>query len=307
MSFISPDQVNFVIETNGILFGSGGSSVSALFKLDQTVIGTASLGITADPPTGAPFTLTVTNGNTPNPTLTVNITGIPVLGQNYPVTFHSGSNTDTLNVIFYFTETYQASNWTNSNVEENIGGYFSIQQIAQGAQLLSTTLNTKLRSLVQFISLLNTKITNFTQVYRIKKNLPDIINSAIFAGSLPAGYTGMVTYGNGTDVPTNAIATILLQDDISDADTFTLITFSYTSQTKVITYTPVLPALPVVTSSSYLALNSISVDRVANAISGVQYNIATVNVSRVTTTFTSEIDSLYSIQMPVISGWMTVG
>jgi hypothetical protein len=305
-----PDQANLIIETNGIQFGVSGSSTSVTLKLDQSVIGTTGLAITASVPFGSPFSVAVTNSNTPNPTITLTMTAIPLLGQPYYVNLVSGSNTDTLNVLFLFSENYQVIDWPNSNLEDNISGYFKLTQIAQGAQLLSATLNTKLRSIIQFISLTNTKITNFMQVYRIKKNLPDIINSAIFAGSVPAGYTGTVTYGDDVTVPASAIASIILQDTAADSDSYTKITFNYSTQSKIITFTDTstTPSTITPTTSNYLALSGISVDRINSSLA-TQYNIATVTVLREASpsAIVSLIDPNYTITMARINGWTVAG
>lgn len=300
MSFINPDQTTFLVETNGVQFGAGGSSVSTTLQLDQTVVGTNPTN-TITPPVAAPFTTAITNG--PIPVVTLTMTGTPVLGSIYDVTINSGGSSDTLHVKFLLSQTYNPTDWSNSNVEENVSGLYKLQQIAQGGPITSTIVNTKLKSLLEFISLVNAKLTNFLAVYRIKKNLPDIINAAIFAGAIPAGYNGTVTYGTGTPVPAHAIDHIILQDtSVSDADSFTKITFNYVTLPKTIT-----PSGGTDIITNYQVLDSISVDRVASASSAIQYNIATVTITRVQTTFTSQVDPSFTIKMPLVQSWTVTG
>jgi len=301
MTFIKPDQTNWTVETKGLSFGTGSTPVSTTLNLDQSLIGASGYNITASVATGAPFTIIVANANTATPIITLYMSGIPVLGRVYVITITSGSLTSPLNVVFLFSEDYQTSNWINANTEDNVGGFFKLSQIAQGAQLLSASLNTKLRSLLQYANLANIKINNHIQAYRIKKNLPDIINAAIFAGNVPAGYTGTVTYGTGTPVPANAIASILLHDTLVDFDSYTQINFNYSTQQKTITPVGKTPVI-----ANYQALSNIVINRV-NAYSNVQYNIATVTVQRTSSTFTSVIDSTYSVTMPLITGWTVIG
>jgi hypothetical protein len=303
-AFIMPDQKLLVVETNNLQFGSSSSIVNITLNLDKSVT-TDTPTVVVTGPTGAPFTITTTNANTPNPQLAIALTGTSdnfTLGANYTVTVTANGNTDTFNIVFLISEAFNPTDWNNSNPEDSVGGFFNIQQIPEGGSVTSVRVNTIFRSLVEFISLVNFKITDIINRYRLKKNLADIVNSAIYAGAIPAGYTGIINYVN--DGSTN-IDSISLQDTVGDSDSFTLIKFNYTSQTVTIVKTDntTSPATVTTTTSTYNALSSITVNRVTDSSNTIQYVIATINVTRSNITFTSSIDSSYAITMPLVNGW----
>ena len=291
MSFILPDQNNWNIETNGLNFGAS-VVVSKALKLDQSVV-TASPTVTAvlvGTYSTAPFVVSVTPG-TPTSCPTINLTlSSPIsaitLGQTYQITITANSVTDTLYVTFLFTDNFNESVWTNSNEEDNAIGYFKFNPIATGYGITSAFVNTKFKMIMEYLTLLNSKVSSIFTNYKIKKNLPDIINSAIFAGVIPSGYNGTVTHNSD-----GTINTILLQDTVNvDADSYCLLTFNYTSLTKIITVggTP--------NTSTYQGLSSISIDRV-NSSSVKMYNIATVTINRSSTP--TVVTSLISVSVSV--------
>jgi len=306
MSFIMSNQKLLVVETNNLQFGSNTDPISVTLNLDQSVV-TASPTVIVTGPTGAPFSITSYNTNTANPEIVFTLTGSLsdfVLGQNYPITLTANSQTDTFNVIFLLSETFNPTGWSNSNAEDNVGGYFAINQIGPGASLVSPIVNSIFRSILEFISLVNYKAIDLVNRFRIKHNLADIINCAIHAGAIPAGYTGKINYA--TDGTTN-IASIILADTISDTDSYTLLTFTYETETvSIANNTPLTTGetQPAPTTSTYPALSQITVDRVTdNTGATVQYTLATINVTRSPVTFTSVVDPYYAITMNLVNGW----
>ena len=158
--------------------------------------------------------------------------------------------------------------------------------------------------MLEFISAANYKAIDLVNRFRIKHNLADIINSAIYAGAIPAGYTGTVIYT--TDGKAN-IDSLILADSFGDNDSYTLFKFIYADQTVTIANNTPLESgqtQPAPTTNTYPALSQILVQRVTdNTGATVQYTLATINVARSPITFTSVVDSYYAITMNLISGW----
>ena len=295
-NFINPSQKLLVIETNNLQFGVG-QSVTVKIELDESVVtATPTVSVAV---TNAPFTLSLTNGNTSKPGISFVLNGNVqdyILGHNYVVTITANGQTDSLNIQFLLSIDFNPTNWTNTNKETNVGGFYTISQLPQGAPVLSTSFNSIVRSLLEYLGLLNFRVSDIINRYKIKRNLPDIINSAIFAGVVPRGHSGNVFYISGTSL----IDYIILQDAVIDSDTFTKIKFSYSTQQKTILNN----ATSVATSSSYQALSGINIQRVSDATGNVKrYTIANVTVSRSPVTFTSIVDGDYSITMPLVTGW----
>ena len=296
-AFIDPSQKLIVLDTNNIQVGGSPDPIITTLNLDESVVGTTPVTTVSFIDSVTPFSIGITNNNTSTPGLEVTfdspITDL-VLGKKYGITITSNGQTDTLEIVCLYSENYNPQAWSNADTEDNVGGFYTINQIPQGKKLLSSFVNSKLRSLLEYATLLNFKVLNLYSTYKLKKNLPDIINAAIFSGSIPAGYTGVITYVTGT----TQIDTIILQDTNSDSDSYTKITFNYVSKTKTITVGGIG------TSSSFNALDSINVDRVTD-ITGVtkKYTISKVQITRTDTTFTSVVDSDYTVTMPLVTGW----
>ena len=305
-AFILQDQKLLVIETNNLQFGgSTPSQISCTLDLDESVV-TSSPTVTASIENTVPFTIalienTVLSKPTINFTLSQVLDSI-VLGQKYTVTLTVGGNTDTFSVQFLFSQFYDPAAWTNTTKEDSLSGFVTLTEIPSGANLLSTIVNSKLRSLIEFLGLMNFRILDILSRYRLKRNLPDIINAAIYSGTIPAGYTGVVNYANGT----TQISSIVLQDTNNDSNSFTKISFTYADQTSTVTKTDssTNPPTTITTTKTYSALSSIEVSRVT-ALDGTtkQYRISNIAVTRTNVTFTSVVDNTYSITMPLVSGW----
>lgn len=295
-NFIHPDQKTLVVETNNLRFGVS-EQVTTTLKLDESIV-TSTPTVTATKDGSAPFAVIVNNGSTSSPSIVLTLSGLVtdyILGKTYTITISANGETDILNVIFLFSQFYNQPSWTNTEPEENIGGFYTINQIPQGVSILSTTVNTRLRSILEYASLLHFKVLDLANRYKLKKNLPDIINTAIFAGTIPAGYTGTITY---TPL-TNQIANIILRS--TDDNAYTKIAFNYTTKQKTITFngTPTTT-----TNSNYEALDTINVTRVTNSGGLIkQYSISNIQITRTNTTFTSVVDSNYSVTMPLVTGW----
>jgi hypothetical protein len=293
-AFIAPDQKLLVVETNNLQFGSPSSEVKITLNLDESVVGTTP---NATVSAVGPFSTSLLNENTSKPTVVITLTGAItdyVLGQRYTITITANGNTDTLAVIFLFTQTYDPSAWNNSDREDTVGNFFTLNQIPEGKQILSTLINSKLKTLFEYIALVNFRITDIFNKYKLKKNLPDIINTAIYTGAVPQASNATVTYLAGTTLP----ETIIIRDTNNDSDSYTKISFSYATQVKTIVYNSVS------TNSNYSALDSITVDRVTDSTGTTKkYRIASIAITRANITFPSVVDPSYSVTMPLVTGW----
>ena len=299
-SFINPDQKLIVIETNNLQFGSTGTKITTKLRLDESVV-TTTPTLVATPVDAGIYTVAVLNNGTSSPELEVTLSSAYnayTLGKRYTINLTANGNNDSLDIMFLFSQSYEPQAWVNSDSESNVGGYYTLEQIPVGAKVLSATLNTKFKSLFEYLTLLNFKIFDIYAKYKIKKNLPDIINSAIFAGVVPSNYTGAIVYKSNQAL----IDTIVLGDDANDADSYTKFTFNYVTKQKTITNNGVVPATN--TNSNYQALDTIFIDRVTNQGGTVKkYRIATVTITRTSSTFTSIVDANYAITMFLVTGW----
>jgi hypothetical protein len=293
-AFIIPNQKLLVVETNNLQFGSSSSEVKVTLDLDESVVGTTP---NATVSAVGPFSTSLLNANTSRPTVVITLIGAItdyVLGQRYTITIAANGNTDTLAVTFLFTQTYDPSAWNNSDREDIVGNFFTLNQIPEGKQILSTLMNSKLKTLFESIALLNFRMTDILNRYKLKKNLPDIINAAIYTGSVPQAGNVTVTYLAGTTLP----ETIIIRDTNDDSDSYTKISFSYVTQVKTIIYNSIS------TNSNYSALDSITVDRVTDSTGTTKkYRIASIAITRANITFPSVVDPSYSVTMPLLTGW----
>jgi len=297
MSFIMPNQSLLIIETDNLEFGTS-AQISAKLNLDESVVGSTPT-VTATPPTDAPFTLSVSNNTTPNPTINITLTGDIAtidLGLKYQITLSANGQTDSFNIVFLLSKSFDPTDWSNSYNEDTIGHNFIIKQIAESDPVISPLVNKLFKSLSGFISLVNYKAVDIINRYRIKRNLADIVNSAIYAGAIPSGYTGTINYLN--DGTTN-IDSIILSDALDDSDSYTLIKFHYVTLTSTVTPSGGIPV-----STTFQGMDRVTVSRVSNALATtVKYVIATINITRSNLTFTSVVDSTYSVTMPLVTGW----
>jgi hypothetical protein len=293
-AFIVPNQKLLVVETNNLQFGSSSSEVKVILDLDESVVGTTP---NATVSAVGPFSTSLLNANTSKPTVVITLIGAItdyVLGQRYTITIIANGNTDTLAVTFLFTQTYDPSAWNNSDREDIVGNFFTLNQIPEGKQILSTLMNSKLKTLFESIALLNFRMTDILNRYKLKKNLPDIINTAIYTGAVPQAGNATVTYLAGTTLP----ETIIIRDTNADSDSYTKISFSYATQVKTIIHNSIS------TNSNYSALDSITVDRVTDSIGTTKkYQIASIAITRANITFPSIVDPSYSVTMPLLTGW----
>ena len=299
-AFIIPEQKLIVIETNNLQFNNNLSKVTTIFKLDESVVGVTP-AVTLTVPVNTPFSASITVNNTSAPSIQITVDkdqSLITLGQQYEITINANGQSDTFNVAFLFSQTYEPTAWSNADREDNVGGFFTLQQVPLGAKLLSSALNSKLRSLLEYASLLNFKIFDLVSKYRLKKNLPDIINAAIYAGVLPAGYQATVNYVAGS----SNIDSIKLVDGLNDSNSYTRIKFNYNLMTGSKTITDNSTLVNPTTITDMTVLDSIDVDRI-NVSNTKIYRIAHVVITRSGVTFTSVIDSNFSVTMPLVTGW----
>ena len=292
---IQPDKL--VVETKDLAFAQSPAQ-NVQFQMECFQDLTTEVPIINVSAPNCPFSVSITSGTT-EPILTIvldkSIDNIKN-GTVYNIVITANGVSQTVPLTFLFSENFNPVNWFNDAQNDlSSGQAFSFRELITPTGWTTSIFNIRFKMILEYVSLLQFKLTDILNRFETKRGVKDIVDCAINSGVFPKNCTAVVT----RDV---------------DGDTAILdLTYSSSDEAKtraVYTYT----TLPVIVDFSLAAApyTQAAVTRQKKFLSGIEiwrmsssgykrYKICSVAFSRSNITIASTVGC--NITIPAINGW----